>query len=168
MRKAWLLLVTAAFLVACGTNFIQEGLGSPTPPVSPTPTVIASPPPFATFQSDIQPIMETKLTSPGGCGTTGTCHDSADSAGVGYLWYTTAGAATPVGEIMSNYKLATCTMSLDQYNPPTGPFFTNFCNADGTALATQHLGRGNFSNADCLKWVNWIKSGGTGFTPPCN
>ena len=54
--------------------------------------------------------------------------------------------------------------------PPTGPFFSNFCNADGTAKpqANQHIGRGNFANADCLKWVNWIKSGGTGVTPACH
>ena len=153
--------VSVAVLAACGSNSLKPGPGA---------IAYASPPPFNTFQSTIEPILENKTAVAGGCGL-GGCHDITTHSNNLVLV-----TASPVSaaDVQKNYQHLTCQSHLDSYQPPAGPFVNYFCligppltvNTSGTHQGSG--GRTVLSSNDCIALVNWVQSGGaSGSIPQC-
>lgn len=172
MRKGWTLLLVTAGLYACGQYTVQEGPGgggtpTPTNSASPTPSgnATASPPPEASFATDIQPFL-----TPNNCGASTACHMSG-AAQASVIVTTNPQAA----DIQANYTNLACSAALASFNPPSGTLIDNFCNSNGTAItpaSAQHSGYVNsqagpgLTDQNCAALIAWISSGGTGTVLP--
>lgn len=81
----------------------------------------------------------------------------------------TTSSAT-LAEVQSNFDELSCNGPLDTFNPAAGAIVDFFCDTTGgtvTALpsANQHRTR-TFSTQNCIDWISWIETGGTGSELP--
>lgn len=172
MRNGWKVFFVAAFVVACGPVAVQEGSGgvTPTPTPSgspsatPTPAPAATPPSQASFDTNVQPILDAKT-----CGRAG-CH-MPPSGGGGVNLVTMPTVATPANKI-TNVSYIACNGPLDTFQPAAGSFLTFFCtNATTPQTASTHVPSryvaGTFTAADCTAMFNWVATGSAGALPSC-
>ncbi len=179
MRIGWklLLVVAGSAVIACAGQYtVQEGGGGggpPTPSPSPsgTPFPTASKPPQASFNTDIEPILD-KAT----CGRNG-CHDTTTKSGGTGLSTLPVVTSPTLVQLSANLASIACNSPLDSFQPPAGRFLTYFCSSSTTAYTgatgstSDHIpGKvtgGTIVDADCVKMYGWVSSGGTGTLGAC-
>lgn len=150
MRNSWFGLISLVILIACSPVEMEMGTGG-----TPTPTAAPATPDPALFT----PVQATFVEET--CGQTG-CHIPPTGTS-DLVIYDTAGASA--AEVAMNATAVSCGSRVDSYDPPSGVVVAYFCNANGTALATQHSAR-TFTDAQCASLLAWLESG-SGIPPNC-
>lgn len=152
MRIAWAGLASLLILIACSPVEMEMGNGGTPAPTTNVPAATPNPALFAAVQAAY--VEET-------CGMAG-CH--IPPTGTSNLALYTDGAAS-TAEVAMNATATSCGSRVDTYDPPTGVIVAYFCNANGTAMATQHSGR-TFTDPQCASLLAWLESG-AGIPPNC-
>lgn len=152
MRIAWAGLASMLILIACSPVEMEMGNGGTPAPTTPDTSATPNPALFGAVQATF--VEET-------CGQTG-CH--IPPTGTSNLAiYDTAGAST--AEVALNATQTSCGSRVDTYDPPSGVIVAYFCNANGTAMATQHSAR-TLTDPQCASLLAWLESG-SGIPPNC-
>lgn len=150
MRNAWAGLAALMILIACSPVEMEMGNGG-----TPAPTTAAVTPDPALFTAVQATYVEET------CGQTG-CHTPPTGTS-DLAIYDTAGATA--AQVEMNATETSCGSRVNSYDPPSGVIVAYFCNANGTALASQHSAR-TFTDAQCASLLAWLESG-SGIPPNC-